>query len=65
MRKGVLNAYSPSLLEPGRMTVASMLKAKGYETAGMGKWHPGLGGEAKTNYAKPLTPAPLQAGFDS
>lgn len=65
MKKGVLNGYSPSLLEPGRMTVASMLKAKGYETAGMGKWHLGLGGEAKTDYAKPLTPGPLQAGFDS
>ena len=50
LKQGVLNGYSPDLIEPGRMTVASMLKSTGYDTAGVGKWHLVLGKEAKTDY---------------
>ncbi len=42
LKSGVLSGYSPSLIEPGRMTVASLLKQNGYRTAGVGKWHLGL-----------------------
>ncbi len=65
LKKGVLNGESPSLIEPGRMTVASLLKSKGYDTAGIGKWHLGLGNNAKTDYTQPLHPGPLDFGFDS
>lgn len=65
MKQGVLGGESPYLPEPGRMTVASMLKQKGYRTAGIGKWHLGLGTADKTDYTKPLKPGPLDAGFDS
>lgn len=65
LKKGVLNGESPSLIEPGRTTVASLLKSKGYETAGLGKWHLGLGNKPKTDYTKPLHPGPLDFGFDS
>ncbi|MDE3167819.1 MAG: sulfatase-like hydrolase/transferase, partial [Acidobacteriota bacterium] len=41
LKKGVLNGYSPMLIEPGRLTVPAMLKARGYRTAGFGKWHLG------------------------
>ncbi|MEO6924742.1 MAG: arylsulfatase [Bryocella sp.] len=64
LQEGVLNGYSPDLIEPGRMTVASMLKADGYYTAGVGKWHLGLGDAAKTDYSKPLRPGPIDYGFD-
>jgi arylsulfatase A-like enzyme len=64
LKRGVLNGYSPDLIEPGRMTVASMLKAQGYYTAGLGKWHLGLGNADKTDYTKPLDPGPVDFGFD-
>lgn len=32
----------PSLIAPGRLTLASMLRQQGYATAVMGKWHIGL-----------------------
>lgn len=42
LKKGVLWGYSRSLIEPGRETVASLLKKQGYATAAVGKWHLGL-----------------------
>ena len=63
LKKGVLNGRSPALIEQGRMTVPSLLSARGYRTGGVGKWHLGLG-EAKVNdYSGPLTPGPRKAGF--
>ncbi|WP_379847549.1 sulfatase family protein [Larkinella bovis] len=39
---GVLRGYSRTLIEPDRMTVASLLKSNGYQTAVVGKWHLGV-----------------------
>jgi arylsulfatase A-like enzyme len=64
LARGVLQGYSPLLIEPGRMTVASLLKEQGYATACVGKWHLGLGKDEKTDYRKPLRPGPNAVGFD-
>ncbi len=64
LKKGVLWGYSPNLIEPGRLTVPLMLKKQGYYTAGIGKWHLGLGSAEKADYSKPLHPSPTDHGFD-
>lgn len=42
LQSGVLGGLSPRLIEPGRLTVASLLKQNGYTTACLGKWHLGM-----------------------
>jgi len=64
LKKGVLNGYSPNLIEPDRLTLPSMLKKLGYYTAGVGKWHLGLGTDEKADFSKPLHPCPTDHGFD-
>jgi len=75
MKSGVLGGFSPPLIEPGRMTVASMLKAQGYHTAAFGKWHLGMNwphvgpatkGDpgANVDWSKPITGGPTSVGFD-
>ena len=51
------NDYS---LEPGRLTLAALLKTQGYRSAAIGKWH--LGYSADWN--QPPITGPLEAGFD-
>jgi arylsulfatase A-like enzyme len=61
------------------VTLASLLKARGYKTAIFGKWHLGLGWETRAgakpstttqnqvewiDYAKPFSGSPQAHGFD-
>lgn len=64
LKKGVLWGYSPNLIEADRMTVPAMLKSQGYYTAGIGKWHLGLGDREKTDFNQALRPGPTDHGFD-
>lgn len=64
LKRGVLQGYSPLLIEPGRLTVPALLKQHGYTTACIGKWHLGLGTDPKTDFSKPLEPGPNAVGFD-
>jgi arylsulfatase A-like enzyme len=65
LKRGVLNGYSPLLIDPKRLTAPALLKRHGYVTAGIGKWHLGLGDAEKTDFARPLRPGPRSVGFDS
>lgn len=42
LKSGVLDGFSPPLIEADRVTVASFLKQQGYTTCCVGKWHLGL-----------------------
>jgi arylsulfatase A-like enzyme len=64
LARGTLVGDSPALLEPNRLTLASLVKRRGYATACVGKWHLGLGVGPITDFNAPLRPGPLSAGFD-
>lgn len=64
LKHEVAGVFSPLLIEPGRINLASLLKKHGYETAAIGKWHLGYGTAARTDYTKELRPGPLEIGFD-
>jgi arylsulfatase A len=79
LKDGVLRGYSPPLIEKERLTVASMLKAQGYATACIGKWHLGLdytltdgrpisqkgkNENVEIDYSKPIKGGPVSLGFD-
>jgi arylsulfatase A len=77
LKSGVLGGFSPRLIEDGRLTVAQMLKNRGYQTACIGKWHLGMdfplrtGGLANgypdakdVDWTQPIQNGPLAVGFD-
>lgn len=65
---GVLQTWSEPIIPKTRMTVASMLKQQGYETACVGKWHLGLTwerpGQGDPEIGARITDGPNQRGFD-
>ena len=79
LQSGVLGGLSPHLIEPGRLTVASLLKEHGYHTACIGKWHLGMDWARKTpgkftddqtedpwnaDYTQKIQNGPTSVGFD-
>ncbi len=59
----VLPGDAPALIQPGRVTLASMLKQQGYRTGVVGKWHLGLG-NGNVDWNKEISPGPKEIGFD-
>ena len=77
LQNGVLNGFSPPLIDRERLTVGSLLQSQGYYTACIGKWHLGMnlpvkrqgmtddseGTNADLNL--PIANGPISRGFDS
>ncbi len=61
---GILQGDAALIIEPGRQTLPSMLKGSGYNTAVVGKWHLGLGGEGGPDWNGVIAPGPLEIGFN-
>jgi len=80
LKSRVLQGYSPPLIAPDRETIASLLRAEGYATGIIGKWHLGLGWQKKDgtslpdapghatpkdiDITRPVTAGPTTVGFD-
>lgn len=78
LKRGVLGGYSEPLLEPGRPTIANVMKGAGYRTAAVGKWHLGMAlpmlsgdgdkskwdGDPGVDFAGEITDGPTHHGFD-
>ncbi len=58
LKSGVLWGWSPPLLEPDRLNLATLFKRHGYRTAVAGKWHLGLGWPTTTPAAFGDLPEP-------
>jgi arylsulfatase A-like enzyme len=60
---GVLPGDARLIIEPGRPTLASVLRGAGYRTGVVGKWHLGLG-DGAVDWNGEIRPGPLDVGFD-
>lgn len=43
LRYGVLGPHAPAIIQPGQLTLGSLLRGAGLTTGAFGKWHLGLG----------------------
>ena len=69
LQKGVLDGFGGPLIEAERPTLASFLRARGYHTGMVGKWHLGLGfardgGREQIDFGQGVSDGPHTRGFD-
>ncbi len=67
LKTGVQGADTPALIPNDRMTLASLLKDNGYQTAMVGKWHLGMdipGKLGDRDFSQPIKDMPLDVGFE-
>jgi len=65
-RKGtdVLPGDASAIIQPGRITLATLMKSAGYTTGVVGKWHLGLGPAGGPDWNEDIKPGPMDIGFD-
>lgn len=61
---GIARGDAPAIIQPGRTTIATILKQAGYTTGVVGKWHLGLGPQEGADWNREIKPGPLEIGFD-
>lgn len=69
LQRAVFNGFSKPLIPTSRMTVASLLKEEGYDTAMIGKWHIGMTfpkgkGMGNINWKGTIPDGPYALGFN-
>jgi arylsulfatase A-like enzyme len=60
---GILNGDAPLAFADDQATLPKILRANGYRTGVVGKWHLGLG-RGKPNFNTLIKPGPFEVGFD-
>ena len=61
---GIAAPNSRLIIPHETFTLADVMKKSGYQTAVIGKWHLGLGGEPGPDWNGELSPGPQELGFD-
>jgi arylsulfatase A-like enzyme len=61
---GVATGDATAIIQPGRTTIASILKNAGYTTGVVGKWHLGLGPAEGADWNGEIKSGPMDIGFD-
>lgn len=61
---GIAAPNSRLIIPQETYTLADVMKQAGYQTAVIGKWHLGLGGERGPDWNGELSPGPRELGFD-
>ncbi len=61
---GIAPGDASLLIPVSTTTLPGMLQKAGYQTAVVGKWHLGLGGDGGPDWNGKITPGPLEIGFN-
>lgn len=59
----ILAGTAPLIIDTAQITIPKMLRAEGYHTGIVGKWHLGLG-DGNVDWNQQIKPGPNEVGFD-
>lgn len=61
---GIAEGNAGSIIDENQFTIADLFQKAGYQTAVVGKWHLGLGGETGPDWNGNIKPGPNELGFN-